>query len=777
MKRTLGVIVFLLGIGKGYAQQADLRIADKYSNDNLGKYVQSSQIYPNWIDNSGLFHYSITTKDGTNYYLVNPEKGKRTQLFDSREMASKLTVLTNLAYEANNLKIYGITFQAKDLDHFTFESNRKRFQYSIRNKELKEISKEEERVKAPVARSLEPYWKKFSPDSVWFVYAYKHDLYLQKRGEDTSTRLTFDGAPYYSFGGSNNGTTDENKSSGNVYWLKSSRKLVALREDKRKVGEMTIINSLAMPRPKAETYKFPLPGDANVSQFELFTFDTDSRTAKKIDIAKYPDQRIILQSTLTNGKTVLYAPPITNSDQYVYFLRRNRTNDQMDLCRLDANTGKVFEVITETCAPHFNDQLFVCNILNDGKDILWWSERTGYGQYYRYDNQGNFKNAITEGLFVAGDIHTIDTTGRALIIEGYGREAGMDPYYRQYYKVNFDGSGFTLLTPGNGYHDISLSKDKQYLLDNYSRMDMAPVNIVRNMKGQKMLELEKADLTALYQTGWKMPQLMKIKAADGVTDLYGIMYVPFNLDSTKKYPIISNVYPGPQDDQLPRKFTIDDNYNQSLAQLGFVVINFAYRGSSPIRGKAFHCFGYGNLRDYALADDKFVIEQLANRYSFIDLDRVGIYGHSGGGMMSTAALLTYPDFYKVAVSASGNHDNNIYTQWWGETFHGITMKEEKKGGATTYKFETKIPTNIELAANLRGKLFLITGDIDRNVHPASTLRLVDALIKANKRFDMMILPGKDHGLGDKYYTNLIRYYFVEHLLGQPQADRDIIKHE
>ncbi|MET6999196.1 S9 family peptidase [Chitinophaga defluvii] len=776
MMRTFGVIVFLLGIGNVYAQKADLRIADKYSNENLGKYVQNTQISPNWIDNSGLFHYTVTTREGTNYYLVNPTRKEKVIMFNSREMAGKLTALTSQLYEANNLKMYSITFSAKEPDHFTFESSRKRFSYNIRTKVLKEIPKEEP-VKTQTRPSFQPSWKKFSPDSAWFVYAYKHDLYLQKSDEDTSTRLTFDGAPYYSFIGANSATTDEKKYSASVYWLKNSRQLVAVREDKRAVGEMSIINSLSLPRPTVSTYKFPIPGDADVVQYELFTFDVSQRKARKINIAKYPDQRIILQSTLNNGKTVLYAPQIINSDRYVYFLRRNRTNDQMDLCRLDANTGEVFEVITETCAPHFNDQLFTCNILNDGKDILWWSERTGYGQYYRYDNQGNFKNAITTGLFVAGDIHTIDTAGHALIIEGYGREKGIDPYYRMYYKVKFDGTGFTLLTPGNGYHDISLSKDKRYLLDTYSRMDMAPVNIVRNMAGRQLLELEQTDLTALSQTGWKKPQLLKIKAADGVTDLYGVMYLPFNLDSTKKYPIISNVYPGPQEDFIPRKFTIDDNYNQSLAQLGFVVINVAYRGSSPIRGKAFHCFGYGNLRDYALADDKFVIEQLADRYAFIDLNRVGIYGHSGGGMMSTAAMLTYPDFYKVAVSASGNHDNNIYTQWWGETYHGITMKTQQRGDSSIYKFETKIPTNTELAANLKGKLFLITGDVDKNVHPASTLRLVDALIKANKRFDMMILPGKDHGLGDKYYTNLIRYYFVENLLGQPQQDRDIIKHE
>ena len=240
------------------------------------------------------------------------------------------------------------------------------------------------------------------------------------------------------------------------------------------------------------------------------------------------------------------------------------------------------------------------------------------------------------------------------------------------------------------------------------------------------------------------------------------------MDSTRKYPIIINVYPGPQENFVPQSFTLDDNGNESLAQLGFIVINVGFRGSCFTRGRNYHCFGYGNLRDYALADCKFVIEQLANRYSFIDLDRVGIYGHSGGGFMAAASILTYPDFYKVAVAASGNHDNNIYTKWWGETYHGVKMHEKKVGkqDSVMYSFESKIPTTIELAKNLKGKLLLITGDMDINVHMAHTIRLANALMQANKRFDLMLIPGADHGLGSPYYVNLIRYYFIENLLGQ-----------
>ncbi len=260
-----------------------------------------------------------------------------------------------------------------------------------------------------------------------------------------------------------------------------------------------------------------------------------------------------------------------------------------------------------------------------------------------------------------------------------------------------------------------------------------------------------------------MPKKIKLKAADGVTDLYGVMYSPFDLDTTKKYPIISNVYPGPQEDLVPTSFSLDDNSNSSLAQLGFIVINVGHRGSSPYRKKSYHNFGYGNFRDYALADDKFIIEKLADSLKYIDINKVGIYGHSGGGFMSTAAILTYPDFYKVAVSASGNHDNNIYTKWWVETHSGVDMKTNINGNDTSYVFSTKIQTNMELAKNLKGKLLLISGDVDPNVHMANTLRMAQALIDNNKRFDLFIMPGKDHGLGSEYYINLIRRYFLENL--------------
>jgi dipeptidyl aminopeptidase/acylaminoacyl peptidase len=281
-----------------------------------------------------------------------------------------------------------------------------------------------------------------------------------------------------------------------------------------------------------------------------------------------------------------------------------------------------------------------------------------------------------------------------------------------------------------------------------------------------------------------MPETFTVKAKDGVTDLYGVMYKPFNFDSTRKYPVISYVYPGPQTESVPYGFTTSGGKNIALAQVGFIVVNFGHRGGSPMRSNYYHTFGYNDLRDYALADDKYGIEQLADLHKFIDIERVGIYGHSGGGFMSTAAILSYPDFYDVAVSSAGNHDNNIYNQWWGETHNGVTEieKKTKVKGDTTGKMDVKITfkgeveKNQDLAKNLKGHLLLVHGDIDNNVHPGNTLRVADQLIKANKRFDFMMLPGQRHGFGNAtaYFDRMMWYYFAEHLLGDYRNNVELL---
>ncbi|MDP4223981.1 MAG: prolyl oligopeptidase family serine peptidase, partial [Bacteroidota bacterium] len=469
-------------------------------------------------------------------------------------------------------------------------------------------------------------------------------------------------------------------------------------------------------------------------------------------------------------------------------VRKDRLLKHLDVCLVNAVTGAVSVLFSEETWPYFNNEYARLSVLNEGDDIIWWSERTGWGQLYLYDGKGSLKRQITDGYFVTGRIDQIDTIGRVLYFEAFGREEGVHPYYSMKYKVPVDKGEMTLITKEPANHSLSMSKSNKYFVDTYSRVDMVPESVLRDNSGNIIMRLEKADISQVLQMGWKMPQTIKVKAKDGVTDLYGVMYKPFSFDSTRKYPVISYVYPGPQTESVPYQFTLSGGKNVALAQLGFIVVNFGHRGGSPQRNNYYHTYGYNNLRDYALADDKFGLEQLAEKYKFIDIERVGIYGHSGGGFMSTAAILTYPDFYNVAVSSSGNHDNNIYNQWWGETHNGISEVEKKvktredikkdslDGKKVTEKaFKADVQKNQDLAKNLKGHLLLVTGDIDNNVHPGNTLRVVDALIKANKRFDFMILPGQRHGFGNDtaYFDRLMWYYFAEYLLGDYRTNVDL----
>ena len=751
MRSIVCILLFLMG-SSVFAQKANFGACVKFSERNLSDYVHSLSVYPSWIGNSDFFWYYYTTGDGTVYYLVDAKKGKKQELFSTERLAARLAELTGKTEDIRNFKLGGFRFERDNPYRLMFSKYGKDFEYDVKRDVLKEYSRERKENRF----SRVPYWQRWSPDSNYMVYAYKHNVYMQEKGDTTSYQLTTDGERYYSYSFQRDKDTDK-KEGASITWSGDSKVFYSLRQDRRNVGEGYLIDHLAEPRPTMRTYKFPMPGEKYVYTYDLHLFNAEKRSHHVVDIAKYPDQEV---------KVILF--DFNKYPEYIYFTRKSRTCDEMDLCRVDTRTGEVFEIIHERCEPHFTEQLFECRILNGGEDILWWSERSGWGQYYLYNKDGQLKNPVTTGDFMAGRITEVDTLGRSFVFEGYGREKGINPEYRLFYKVNFDGSNLTLLTPGDGFHSIDLAKSGKYLIDSYSRADQEPIAELRDMKGRKIMELERPDLRLLYEMGWKKPERIKVKAADGITDLYGVMYRPFDMDSTRKYPIIVNVYPGPQENFVPQSFTLDDNGNESLAQLGFIVINVGFRGSCFTRGRNYHCFGYGNLRDYALADCKFVIEQLANRYPFIDLDRVGIYGHSGGGFMAAASILTYPDFYKVAVAASGNHDNNIYTKWWGETYHGVKMHEKKveKRDSVVYSFESKIPTTIELAKNLKGKLLLITGDMDINVHMAHTIRLANALMQANKRFDLMLIPGADHGLGSPYYVNLIRYYFIENLLGQ-----------
>jgi dipeptidyl aminopeptidase/acylaminoacyl peptidase len=438
----------------------------------------------------------------------------------------------------------------------------------------------------------------------------------------------------------------------------------------------------------------------------------------------------------------------------------SRDMHKVDVCVLNVASGDV-KVLAEERLNTYIETKPPRLVNND--ELLWWSERDGWGHWYLYDGNGTLKNQVDSGEFVAEQIENIDEKARTMVFAAEGREPGENPYFTHTYSIKLDGSGIKLLDPGNFSHTASISDDGKYFVDNSSRVDTAPHGMLYDRAGATMLDLETTDISALMDAGFKMPEPFSVKADDGLTDLYGVMYKPFDFDPARKYPIIAFVYPGPQTESVTQTFT-PRQPNVALAQLGFIVIEVGNRGGNPHRSKWYHNFGYGNLRDYGLADKKAAIEALARRHSFIDIDRVGIYGHSGGGFMSTAAMLVYPDFFKVAVSSSGNHENNVYNHTWSEKNHGIKEQTDKDGKVS---FDFSIDKNSELAKNLKGHLLLTTGDMDNNVHMANTMRMADALIKAGKRFDQFVLPGARHGYGDmtNYFFWVRADYFCRWLLG------------
>lgn len=766
--RYLCLAVVLLSCNLvGAQQKANYQLAEKFrllEQNPIDKY--SIEVRPTFINDTDCFYYSFTTREGKKYYYVNPKKKEKRLLFDTDELLSKIAVYTKKAYSSADPHL-SFTFM-KDNETIRIDFDRGLYTYNIRTKELKQLDEK------PTYKTGDPYWMKYSPDSLYFLYASKDNLYFvgnPKKGQDTiPVQLTTDGMPDYTFNREDEGKMEGRFGAESAHWIPGSHRFYAVREDNRKVRDLWVINSLSKPSPELITYKAELAGDKNVTQYELLLGDIDKREVKNVDINRWPDQYI----------DVLYA---SKDGKRLYFQRYNRTWNQSDICEVDVETGKVRVVIHEENKPYLDYQMRNVSFLNDGKEILFRSERNGWGHYYLYDTAtGNLKNQLTDGTWVAGPVAQIDTIGRKMYFYGYGREKGIDPYYYILYEAHLDRpNALRLLTPENASHEVSISPSYRYFVDSYSTVSQEPVNVVRNRNGKVIMTLEKPDLQPVYEMGWKAPERFKVKAADGVTDLYGVMWKPADFDSTKVYPIISNVYPGPFFEYVPTRFTINDVYNTRLAQLGFIVITVGHRGGTPMRGKAYHTYGYNNMRDHPLADDKYAIEQLAARYPFIDATKVGIYGHSGGGFMSAAAICTYPDFYSAAVSSAGNHDNRIYNKGFVEIHYGVdekvtTTKDSLGVESTTYDYSVRVRPNQELAKNYKHGLLLFTGAIDQTVNPANTLRLVDALIKADKDFDMFVLPKCTHGFfGESadFFEHKMWRHFARLLLHDNSADFDV----
>ena len=835
MGRLSSIILAGCLAGVGIAQapvvnQANWKLADKFSAAATRPYVYSSRVTPNFLKDSDSFWYMWREASGKRFMYVDPSKKLKEPLFDQVKLAAQLSELHHKPFEAAGLPFDTVTMTEPDKFFISVET---KWYVFNRAKELLQKSEKGPDVPKPEVRD----YKNSATDKKAYVYALENNLFVSESTDEKAFQISFDGEKDYSFGGGGFFATDftnegaavtPNKVRPSATWSEDSKRFFVSRFDSRLVKELFLVNNLNDPRPALVRYRYAMPGEEHVPQQELWVFSRTTHQFKKLKVDRYKDQ-------------LLLNVHFTSNSDHIRFVRRDRLQRNLELCDYDLNSDQVKILFTENIENAFLE-IQPVKYVKPGGDFLWFSERTGWGHYYLYSNDGKLKGAVTTGPWRAESIVDVDADKGLVWVNGVGREKGEYPYYTHTYRMRLDGSDFQLINPGDADHAATLSHTKKFVIDSFSRVDLASSNTVFDEGGNRVVDLERQDLSRLEAMGWKMPETFHVKSDDGVVDIYGNMWKPFDFDPKKKYPIILNVYPGPQTESVAYTFNPVSS-TQSLAQLGFIVIQIGNRGGSPQRSKWYHSYGYYNLRDYGLADKKAGVEQLAAKYPWIDIDRVGIFGHSGGGFMTAAALLLppYNEFFKVGVSSSGNHDNNIYNSNWSEQHHGLTVstnlfdtgtstagakktpegewispdnqwvdevitdpldamlieEAQRRGnggqgsgqgtGTTTttqkttdtkkvdsntvdqknIKFEIKVPTTVELAPNLNGKLLITTGDMDNNVHPANSIRLVNALIKANKRFDFMIMPGQPHGYGplQPYFQQMLMEYFAEHLMG------------
>ena len=777
--------------------------AEKFTREKLNTMLFSTKVDPHWFPTGNDFWFEYKTSEGTSWYVVDPDARRKTPLFDRDELASQLTEIVHDPFEARHLPIQNLKVK-EDGRTFTFEVTSSQDKKPKKDDKKKADTPEKEvfyfsydyptrKLTLLTEEAKEPKrldWASISPDGQTVVYAKDCNLYrmsiadyrkAQKDEKDSTIveiQLTKDGSEHFGYGIPysilNTDTLCNGKRRGVWgYWSPDSKHFVTVVTDERKVKDLWVINSTASPRPTLETYRYQMPGEMDAPEDHLYIFDMTTNTRKEIRTAAWKNQTLMLENRPYQMKErdAEFIPDVWQGDNNRFFLTRSsRDLHRIDVCTYTIGQDSIVPIVKERMNTY--QETRPIQVFNGGKEFIQWSERDGWAHLYLYDDQGNLKNRITKGPWHVERVVKVDPATRTIYFTANGREANENPYYEHLYKVNADGSGLKRLTEGEYFHETDMDDDARFIVDNYSRVNTVPNAVLIDRNGNKVMDLQESDFSQLFAAGYQFPELFTVKAADGVTDLYGVMYKPYNFDSTKVYPIVDYVYPGPQVEAVYYPFTRMSVRTDRLAQAGFIVISVGQRGGHPSRSKWYHNYGYGNMRDYPLADHKAAVEQLAARYKYIDIDRVGIHGHSGGGFMSTAAILQYPDFYKAAVSCAGNHDNRIYNRWWSETHHGVKEEITEKGDTT---FVYKIATNPEIAKQLKGHLMLVHGDIDNNVHPANTIRVVDALIRANKRFEMLILPGQRHGFGDmdEYFYWRMVDFFSRWLNGKAEDSVDI----
>ena len=598
-----------------------------------------------------------------------------------------------------------------------------------------------------------------SPDGKQAAFTRANNLWVRNVATKQERQLTTDGIPDYGYATDNAGWTKSDRPV--VLWSPDSRRIATFQHDARGTSMMYLVNT-AVGQPKLEAWKYPLPGDSVIFRISRVVIDVETGAMTRLRMPPDAHRSTLCDHVVCRGTDWADVEWYPDGSELA-FVSTTRDHKQANLRVANPATGEVRDVLEEKVATQYESGFGRINwhVLPATNEFIWFSERDDWGNLYLYDlTTGRLKHQITKGPGPVLELIRIDEKARLLYYIATGREPGRDPYYRHLYRIDFDGKRQELLTPENGNHDVTLSPDGRFFIDTWSTPTTAPTTVLRDDRGRQVLALETADISRLTAAGWIPPIPFTVQARDGTTDLYGLMYRPRSYDSTQSYPVVNYQYPGPQSGSVgTRSFQASRGDKQAIAELGFIVVEVDAMGT-PMRSKSFHDAYYGNMGDNGLPDQIEMIKQLGRRYPSMNLDKVGIWGHSGGGFAAADAILRYPDFYKVAVSQAGNHDNRTYEDDWGERYHGLLTKNAD--GTTNYDSQA----NQLLAKNLKGKLLIAHGTMDDNVPPNNTMALADALIKANKDFDLILMPNRRHGFGNEPYMMRRRWdFFVKHLLG------------
>ncbi len=754
LKTFLTLLLATLPVAAQKFTSADYARAEKMMGYNTNPLVYHGAVRPTWLDD-GRFWYRTTTAEGSEFILADPEKGTRAAAFDHAKLAAALSSAAGTNYNARNLPFNEIELSGNSIS-FTADSRRwscdtSAWTCSAQNGGGR--GRGGRGGRGPGAA------ESISPDKKRAVFIRDNNLWSREIATGKETQLTTDGVKDFGYATDNAGWANSDRPI--VQWSPDSKRVATFQQDQRGVGEMYLVNT-KVGHPELRAWKYQLPGDEVVTTIQRVVIDVLDPHVVRLKMPPDEHRSSLCDNIACRGgewADVQWSP----DGSQLAFVSTSRDHKRETLRIANPLTGELREVLSEEVPTFFESGNGRVNwrYLQASNEVIWFSERDNWGQLYLYDaTTGKLKNQITTGEGNVTQLLRVDEKNRLLYFLGVGKEKGRDPYFIHFYRIGFDGKNLTLLTPEDANHDVSLAPSGKFFVDSYSRPDAPPVSVLRDENGKLVSTLEKADISKLLATGWKPPVPFTVKARDGSTDLYGLMFKPSNFDASKKYPIVNHIYPGPQTGSVgSRNFSAARGDCQSLAELGFIVIELDGMGT-PWRSKKFHEAYFGNLGDNTLPDQVAGMKQLAAKYPWIDLDRAGIYGHSGGGYATADAMFRYPDFFKVGISEAGNHDNREYEDDWGEKWQGLLRKNPD--GTTNYDNQA----NQLIAKNLKGHLLLAHGTMDNNVPPYNTLLVVDELIKANKDFDLLLLPNRNHGFGNEPYMVRRRWdYFVRYLLG------------